>query len=152
VGLHARLLEQPPVLGQLALVHVLGAPEGDRAPERPALGVLAVEGLVQRNAERAQDVAARDRSSEQVLSRAEQLVGLEVDPPRVQLDVAGVGEAGADQRPYRVQALQDPRELLGEVLVERVQASALGGGAVQLLHERRRAGGCGSHQPVTARG
>ena len=43
-------------------------------------------------------------------------------------------------------------ELLGEVLVERVQAAALRGGAVQLLHERRRPACGGGHQPVTARG
>ena len=70
----------------------------------------------------------------------------------MQLDVPGVREPGADQRPHRVQALQDPRELLGEVLVERVEPAALGGGAVQLLHERRRPGAGGGHQPVTARG
>jgi hypothetical protein len=95
---------------------------------------------------------ARDRAREQRVARAEQLVGVEVDPARVQLDVAGVREAGADQRPYRVQALQDPGELLGEVLVERVELAALGGGAVQLLYERRRSGEDRGHQPVTARG
>ena len=89
--------------------------------------------------------------AQQLLARAEQLVGVEVDPARVQLDVAGVREPGPDQRPHRVQALQDPRELLGEVLVERVQPPALGGGAVQLLHERRRPRTGDGHQPVTAR-
>jgi len=70
----------------------------------------------------------------------------------VQLDVPGIGEPRPDQRPHRVQALQDPGQLLRQVLIERIEAAALGGGAMQLLHERRRAAGGDGHQPVTARG
>jgi hypothetical protein len=70
----------------------------------------------------------------------------------VQLDVRGIGKPGPDQRPHRIQALQDPREALREVLVKRIEAAALGGGAVQLLHERRRPAESDGHQPVTARG
>ena len=77
----------------------------------------------------------------------EQLVGVEVDRARVDLDVPGVGEPGSDQRPHRVQPLQHQGEAVGEVLVERVEPAALRGGAVQLLDERRRA-----HHAVTARG
>ena len=88
---------------------------------------------------RAQHVPARRASpASSCVARAEQLVGVEVDPARVELDVAGVREPGPDQRPHRVQALQDPRPVIGEVLVERVEPAALRGGAVQLLHERRR--------------
>ena len=90
VGLHARLLEQPPVGAELTFGWIGRAGEFDVALERPALGVLAVEGLVQRHAEGAQHVAARDLLGEQRLARAEQLVGVEVDPARVRLDVAGV--------------------------------------------------------------
>ena len=67
----------------------------------------------------------------------------------------GVRQAGADQRPHRVQALQDLCPVVGEVLVDGVELAALRGGAVQLLHEHRRtvagAGGGGAHE-VTARG
>ena len=64
---------------------------------------------------------------------------------------AGVGEPGADQRPHRVQALQDQRPVVGELLVDGVEAPALRGGAAQLAREQPLAGG-GGHQPVTARG
>ena len=70
--------------------------------------------------------------------RAEQRLGVEVDGARVDLDVTGVRQAGADQRPHRVQALKDQRPVVGEVLVDRVEPAALRGGAVQLLHEHRR--------------
>ena len=68
----------------------------------------------------------------------------------MQLDVPGVGQAGPDQRPHRVQALQDPRPVIGEVLVERVEPAALRGGALQLRGEQP-APGAGGHV-VTARG
>jgi hypothetical protein len=54
VGFHARLFEQSPVDSELALVGVLGFAELDVVFDRPAFGVLAVEGLVQRDAEAAQ--------------------------------------------------------------------------------------------------
>ena len=57
VGLHPRLLEQPPVAGELPVDRVVGLGELDVVLDRPALGVLAVEGLVQRDAEAAQDRA-----------------------------------------------------------------------------------------------
>ena len=74
-------------------------------------------------------IAARDPSS---ASR------VEVDGPRVDLDVPGVRQPGADQRPHRVQPLQHPRPVVREVLVDGVEPAALRGSAVQLLHEHRR--------------
>ena len=71
-------------------------------------------------------------------ARPEQGLRVEVDGPRVDLDVPGVGQPGADQRPYRVQALQHQRPVVGEVLVDGVEPAALRGRAVQLLHEHRR--------------
>ena len=87
-------------------------------------------------------------------ARAEQGLGVEVDRARVDLDVPGVRQAGADQRPHRVQALQDLCPVVGEILVDGVELAALRGGAVQLLHEHRRPAGAGrggAHE-VTARG
>ena len=143
VGLHPRLLEQPPVGRELRVARgELGVVFGD-----PALGVLGVEGLVQRDAEAAQHRTTLQLAALELRARGEQLVGVEVDRARVDLDVPGVGEPGSDQRPHRVQPLQHHGEAVGEVLVERVELAALGGGAVQLLDERRRA-----HHAVTARG
>ena len=70
------------------------------------------------------------------------------------LDVPRVGQAGADQRPHRVQPLEDRGPVVGQVLVDRVEPAALRGRAVQLLHEHRRPTGSpsgGAHE-VTARG
>ena len=117
----------------------------------PAFGVLGVEGLVQCDAEAAQDSAAVERAALQLFARGEQLVGVEVDRARVDLDVARVRQPGSGERPYGVQALQDRGEPVGEVLVERVEPAALRGGAVQLLDEQRRPRGAGGHA-VTARG
>ena len=50
----------------------------------------------------------------------------------------GSERPGADQRPHRVQALEDPRPVVGELLVDGVELAALRGGPVQLLHEHRR--------------
>jgi hypothetical protein len=73
----------------------------------------------------------------------------------VDLDLAGVRQTRADQRPHRIQALKHQRPVIGQVLVDRVEPAALRGGPVQLLHEHRRAapGGDrpGRHE-VTARG
>ena len=87
-------------------------------------------------------------------ARSEQRVGVQVDGAGVDLDVTGVGQAGADQRPHRIQALKDQRPVVGEVLVDRVEAAALRGRAVQLLHEHRRptGGSGGGRHEVTARG
>ena len=71
-------------------------------------------------------------------ARAEQRLGVEVDGAGVDLDVPGIGQPGADQRPHRVQPLQDRRPVVGQVLVDGVEPAALRGGAVQLLHEHRR--------------
>jgi hypothetical protein len=49
VGFHARLLEQPPIDRELPLVGVVRLGELDVAFDRPAFGVLGVEGLVQRD-------------------------------------------------------------------------------------------------------
>jgi hypothetical protein len=53
VRLHPRLLEQPPVDGELPVVRVLGFGQGDVVLDRPALGVLGVERLVKRDPEAA---------------------------------------------------------------------------------------------------
>ena len=154
VGLHARLLEQPAVGGELAVGGVLGLAQGEVVLERPAFGVLGVQRLVQGDAEAAQDRAGLQVAGGDLFARAEQRVGVQVDLAGVDLDVAGVRQPGADQCPHRVQALQDPRPVIGEVLVDGVELAALGGGAVQLLHEDRRPAiaGAGGHQEVTARG
>ena len=60
VGLHPRLLEQPPVNGQLPFVRVRRFGQGDVVLDRPALGVLGVHRLVQRDAEAAQDRPPRE--------------------------------------------------------------------------------------------
>ena len=104
---------------------------------------------------RAQDRPLLERAGGDRLARAEQRLGVEVDGAGVDLDVPGVRQPGADQRPHRVQALEDRRPVVGEVLVDGVEPAALRGGAVQLLHEQPpAAAGCsagGAHE-VTARG
>jgi hypothetical protein len=128
--------------------------ESDVVLDRPALGVLGVQRLVDRDAEAAQDPPLLEPARGDLLARAQQRLGVEVDRARVDLDVAGVGQAGADQRPYRVQALEDRRPVVGQLLVDGVELAALCGGAVQLLHERRRPSAavlCAGHD-VTARG
>ena len=106
--------------------------------DRPALGVLGVERLVQRDPERPQDRPLLERAGGDRIARSEQRVRVEVHGAGVDLDVPGVRQARADQRPHRVQALEDRRPVVGEVLVDGVEPAALRGGAVQLLHEHRR--------------
>jgi hypothetical protein len=116
--------------------------------------VLGVHRLVRRDAEAPQDRPPRERPGGDLGARAEQRVGVQVDGAGVDLDVPGVRQAGADQRPHRVQALQDRRPVVRQVLVDRVEPAALRRGAVQLRHEHSRTAGarrCGSHE-VTARG
>ena len=55
VGFHARLFEQPPVDRQLPVGRVGGLGQRDVVLDRPALGVLGVQRLVDRDAEAAQD-------------------------------------------------------------------------------------------------
>ena len=154
VGLHPRLLEQPPVDRQLPVVRVVGLRQRDVVLDCPPLGVLGVHRLVQRDAEAAQDRPPLERSGGDLVARAEQRLGVEVDGPRVDLDVPGIGQAGADQRPHRIQALKDQRPVVGQVLVDGVEPPALRGRAVQLLHEHRRptGGRAGGRHEVTARG
>ena len=133
VGFHARLLEQPPVDGELPLDRVLGLRQRDVSVDRPPFGVLAVEGLVERDAEAAEHRAALEPAGDDLLAGSEQRVGVEVDRPGVDLDVPGVRQARADQRPHRVQALEDRRPVIGQVLVDGVELPSLGGRAVQLL-------------------
>ena len=125
----------------------------DVSVDRPPFGVLAVEGLVERDAEAAEHRAALEPAGDDLLAGSEQRVGVEVDRPGVDLDVPGVRQAGADQRPHRVQALEDRRPVIGQVLVDGVELPSLGGRAVQLLNEHRRASAvpCGAHE-VTALG
>ena len=111
---------------------------------------MACMHLVQAGAEAGEHAPALERAGQQLLARAEQRVGVEVDRAAGELDVRGVGEPGPDQRPHRVQALQDQRPVVREPLVDGVQAPALRGGAAQLAGEQPLAGG--GHQPVTARG
>ena len=90
VGFHARLLEQPSVDRELTIVGVLRFAERDVVLDRPAFGVLAVEGLVQRDAEAAQHRPPLEPAGEDLLAGAEQGVGVEVDGAGVDLDVPGV--------------------------------------------------------------
>ena len=90
VGFHARLLEQPPVDRELPLVGVVGLGELDVVLDRPAFGVLGVEGLVQRDTEAAQHRPPLEPAGDDLLARAEEGVGVEVDRAGVDLDVPGV--------------------------------------------------------------
>ena len=103
----------------------------------------------QRRIARALECAGGDRRA-----RPEQRLRVEVDGAGVDLDVPGVGQPGADQRPHRVQALEHRRPVVGEVLVDGVEPAALRGSAVQLRHEHRgpAAGSAGGGHEVTARG
>ena len=128
--LHPRLLEQPPVDGELPVGRFVGFGESDVVFDRPALGVLGVERLVQRDPEAAQDRPRLERAGGDRLPRPQQCLRVEVDGPRVDLDVPRVREAGADQRPHRVQALQHLRPVVREILVDGVEPAALRGCAV----------------------
>jgi hypothetical protein len=154
VGLHPRLLEQPAVDRELPVGRVLRFGQRDVAFDRPALGVLGVERLVQRDAESPQDRPLLERAAGDHLPRAEQRIGVEVDRAGVDLDVAGVREPGAEQRPHGVEALEDRRPVVGEVLVDGIKPSTLGGRSVELLREQPRphAGCPGASHEVTARG
>jgi hypothetical protein len=55
VGFHARLFEQPAVDRKLPVRRVRGFTERDVVLDRPALGVLGVQRLVDRDPEAAQD-------------------------------------------------------------------------------------------------
>ena len=90
VGFHARLLEQSPVDRELPLIGVVGLGELDVVFDRPAFGVLAVEGLVQRDPEAAQHRPPLEPAGDDLLARAEEGVGVEVDRAGVDLDVPGV--------------------------------------------------------------
>jgi hypothetical protein len=90
VGLHARLLEQSPVDRELPLDRVAGLGELDVVFDRPAFGVLAVERLVERDPEAAQHRTPPEPARDDLLARAEEGVGVEVDRPGVDLDVPGV--------------------------------------------------------------
>ena len=87
----------------------------------PQLGVLGVEDLVDGDAVGAQDRAPLERTGNDLVARAEQLVAVEVDGAAAQLDVPGLGEAGADQRPHREQTLEDQRPVVGQLAVERIE-------------------------------
>jgi hypothetical protein len=122
--------------------------------DRPALGVLGVQRLVKCDTEAAQDRALFEPARGDRGPRSEQRVRVQVDGPRVDLDVTGVRQARADQSPHRIQALEHLRPVVGEVLEDRVQPASLRGRPVQLLHEHRRparGSGGGLHE-VTARG
>jgi hypothetical protein len=90
VGLHPWLLQKPPVDRELPLGRVAGVGEGEVVLDGPALGVLGVEGLVQRDAEAAEHRARLQLSGGDLRARTKQLVGVEVDRARDDLDVAGV--------------------------------------------------------------
>ena len=155
VRLHPRLFEQPPVDRELPVRRVVGLGQRDVVLDRPALGVLGVERLVQRDPERPQDRPRLESPRGDRRARPEQRLRVEVDGPRVDLDVPGVRQPGADQRPHRIQALQHLRPVVGEVLVDGVKPAALRGGAVQLLNEQprpRAAPFVGGAHEVTARG
>jgi hypothetical protein len=68
VGLHPRLLEQPPVGGELPVGRVARGGEREVVLDGPALGVLGVQRLVQRDAEAAQDRARLECSGGDLLA------------------------------------------------------------------------------------
>jgi len=90
VGFHARLLEQSPVDRELPFVGVVRLGELDVVFDRPAFGVLGVEGLVERDTEAAQHRPALESARDDLLARAQEGVGVEVDRAGVDLDVPGV--------------------------------------------------------------
>ncbi len=90
VGFHARLLEQPPVDGELPVIGVVRLGELDVVFDRPAFGVLGVEGLVQRDTEAAQHRPPLEPAAGDLLAGSEEGVGVEVDRAGVDLDVPGV--------------------------------------------------------------
>ncbi|MGO9750876.1 MAG: hypothetical protein ACLP8S_29440 [Solirubrobacteraceae bacterium] len=61
MGLHPRFLEQPPVDGELPHAGVVGCCEFEVVVDRPALGVLGVQRLVDRDPEAPQDRPALQR-------------------------------------------------------------------------------------------
>ena len=61
VGLHPRLFEQPPVDRELPVGGIVGLGQRDVVLDRPALGVLGVQRLVQRDPEAAQDRPSLER-------------------------------------------------------------------------------------------
>jgi len=126
VGLHARLLQQRAVERELKLDRILRLRELCVVLGDPGLGVLGVHDLVQRRAQAGEHAPALERAGQQLRARAEQRVGVEVDRAAREFDVRGVGEPGPDQRPHRVQALQDQCLVVRERLVDGVQAPALG--------------------------
>ena len=96
-----------------------------------------------------------ERPRDDLLAAAEQGVGVQVHGPGCQLDVAGVGEAGADHRPHREQPLQDQRPMIGQRLVDGLEPAALGDGAGELAGDISPAlarSGRGGFHPATARG
>ena len=110
--------------------------------------------LVQGDPEAAQDRPLLERARGDHGARPEQRLGVEVHGPRVDLDVPGIGQAGTDQSPHRIQPLEHHRPVVGQVLVHRIEPAALRGRPVQLLHEHRRParGSGGGFHEVTARG
>ena len=75
--------------------------------DRPALGVLGVQRLVQCDPEAAQDRPLLELARGDRGARSEQRLRVEVDSAGVDLDVTRVRQAGTDQRPHRIQALKD---------------------------------------------
>jgi len=80
----------PPVDRELPLVRVVGLGEVGVVFDRPAFGVLAVEGLVERHTEAAQHLTPPESARDDLPARAEERVGVEVDRSGVDLDVPGV--------------------------------------------------------------
>jgi hypothetical protein len=71
VRFHARLLEQSPVHRELPVGRLVRFRQGSVVLDRPALGVLGVERLVQRDPERSQDRPLLERAGGDRLARAE---------------------------------------------------------------------------------
>jgi hypothetical protein len=112
VGLHPRLFKQPPVDGELPVVRVVGLRQHDVVLDRPPLGVLGMERLVQCDPEAAKDRRLLEYPGGDRLAGTEQRLGVEVDGAGVDLDVAGVRQPRADQRPHRIQPLQHERPVV----------------------------------------
>ena len=154
VRFHPRLLEQSPVHRELPVARVLRFRQGNVMLDRPALGVLGVERLVQRDPEGPQDRPLLERAGGDRLARAEQGIGVEVDGAGVDFDVPWVRQPGAEQRPHGVQALEDLGPVVRQVLVDGIEPTALRGRAVQLMCEQPwpHTGSAGGAHEVTARG
>jgi hypothetical protein len=151
VGFHPRLLEQPAVSGELPVRGVLRFGELDVAFDDPCFGVGGVEDLMQAGADADKDPKRIELPGGDGVAVAEEPVGVEHHGAAVDLDVRRRRQPGTDEHPHRIELLEHQRVVIGQDLVDGVQAASLCRGPGELLREQPVATSCGGHA-VTARG